>query len=80
MSKEIRSPRYEALRKLIKVERVRAEMTQAQLAAELGVDQKTISDIETGAQRVSVLEFIAIGEVLGFDVLVVRREGMQSAA
>jgi len=67
MSKEIRSPRYEALRKLIKVERVKAEMTQAQLAAALGVDQKTISDIETGAKRVSVLELIAISEVLGFD-------------
>jgi transcriptional regulator with XRE-family HTH domain len=48
------------------VERTRAEMTQAQLAAKLGVDQKTVSDIETGTKRVSALEFIAIAQVLGF--------------
>jgi transcriptional regulator with XRE-family HTH domain len=65
--KELRTPRHEALRKLIRLERTRAELTQAQLAAKLGVDQKTISDIETGTKRVSALEFIAIAHALGFD-------------
>jgi DNA-binding XRE family transcriptional regulator len=65
--KELRSPRHEALRKLIRLERTRAEMTQAQLAEKLGVDQKTISDIETGTKRVSALEFIALGNALGFN-------------
>jgi transcriptional regulator with XRE-family HTH domain len=65
--KELRSPRHEALRKLIKLERMKAEMTQAQLAAKLGVDQKTISDIETGTKRVTALELIALAQALGFD-------------
>jgi transcriptional regulator with XRE-family HTH domain len=65
--KELRSPRHEALRKLLKLERQKAEMTQAQLASKLGVDQKTISDIETGTKRVSALELIAIAQAIGFD-------------
>jgi transcriptional regulator with XRE-family HTH domain len=67
MSKEIRSPRHEALRKLLKLERQKAELTQAQLAAKLGVDQKTISDIETGTKRVTALELLAIAQAIGFD-------------
>jgi transcriptional regulator with XRE-family HTH domain len=67
MSKEIRSPRHEALRKFLKLERTRAELTQAQLAERLGWDQRTISDIETGEKRVTALELLALGEALGFD-------------
>jgi transcriptional regulator with XRE-family HTH domain len=67
MSKEIRSPRHEALRKLLKLERVRAELTQGQLAERLGWDQRTISDIETGAKRVTAIELIQLGEALQFD-------------
>jgi transcriptional regulator with XRE-family HTH domain len=67
MSKEIRSPRHERLRKFLKMERQRAELTQAQLAERLGWDRTTISDIETGAKRVSVIELIELGEGLGFD-------------
>jgi transcriptional regulator with XRE-family HTH domain len=67
MSKEIRSPRSEALRKLLKLERTRAELTQAQLAAKLGWKQRTISDIETGEKRVSAIELIAIAQALGFN-------------
>jgi transcriptional regulator with XRE-family HTH domain len=52
---------------MIRAERARAEMTQAQLAAKLGVDQKTVSDIETGTKRISALEFIAIAQALGFN-------------
>jgi transcriptional regulator with XRE-family HTH domain len=73
MSKEIRSPRSEALRKLLKLERTRAELTQAQLAAKLGWKQRTISDIETGEKRVSALELIAIAQALGFDAAAVIR-------
>jgi transcriptional regulator with XRE-family HTH domain len=67
MSKEIRSPRAEALRKLIKLERQKAEITQAQLALRLGWEQTSISDIETGAKRVTALELLELGEALGFD-------------
>jgi transcriptional regulator with XRE-family HTH domain len=67
MSKEIRSPRHEALRKLLKLERQKAELSQGQLAERLGWDRTTISDIETGAKRVSVLELIKLANALGFD-------------
>jgi transcriptional regulator with XRE-family HTH domain len=67
MSKEIRSPRHEALRKFLKLERQKAELTQGQLADRLGWDRTTISDIETGTKRVSALELIQLGDALGFD-------------
>jgi transcriptional regulator with XRE-family HTH domain len=49
------------------VKRVEADLTQRQLAERLGWDQSVISEIETGQRRVSVVEFIAIAEALGFD-------------
>lgn len=67
MSKEIRSPQHEALRKLTKLERTRAELKQAELAQRLGWDQTTISDIETGAKRVTAIELIQLGKALGFN-------------
>jgi transcriptional regulator with XRE-family HTH domain len=50
-----------------KLERQKAELTQAQLAARLGWDQTTISDIEIGAKRVTAIELIELAEALGFD-------------
>ncbi len=67
MSKEIYTPRHEALRKLIKLERQKAELSQAELAARLGWDQTTVSHIETGAKRVTVIELMELAEALGFD-------------
>jgi transcriptional regulator with XRE-family HTH domain len=65
--REIGTPRGEALRKFLKLERTKAELTQAQLAERLGWDQKTISNIERGQHRVTLIEAIELGEVLGFD-------------
>jgi transcriptional regulator with XRE-family HTH domain len=67
MSKEIRSPRAEALRKFLKLERTRAELTQAQLAERLGWEKTSISDIETGGRRVTAIELIQLGEALSFN-------------
>jgi len=44
--------------------RERAGLTQAQLAARLGEDQKTVSNIETGQRRVDVIELRQILEAL----------------
>ncbi len=72
--REIGSPRGEALRTFLKLERTKAELTQAQLAERLGWDQKTISNIERGQHRVTLIEIIELGEALGFDpAAVVRR-------
>ena len=67
MRKELRSPRHEALRKFLKLERQKAEITQAELAKRLGWPQTTVSDIEIGDKRVTALELIQLGEALGFD-------------
>jgi transcriptional regulator with XRE-family HTH domain len=67
MSREIRSPRHEALRKFLKLERQRVELTQGQLAERLGWDQRTISNIETGSKRVTFIEMMELAEALGFD-------------
>jgi transcriptional regulator with XRE-family HTH domain len=68
MSKEIYTPRHEALRKLIKLERQRLELSQTELAVRLGWDQTTVSHIETGSKRVTVIELIELSEALGFDL------------
>jgi transcriptional regulator with XRE-family HTH domain len=67
MRKEIRSPRHEALRRFLKLERQKAELTQTELAKRLSWPQTTISDIEIGDKRVTAIELIQLGEALGFD-------------
>ncbi len=60
-------PQHEELRQLLKERRFRAKLTQTQLARKLGWDQRTISQIESGSKRVSVVEFIALAGALEFD-------------
>src|SRR5262249_15479499 len=67
MSREICTPRHDALRKFLKLERQKAELSQADLAQRLGWDQTTVSHIETGAKRVTALELIALGNALDFN-------------
>jgi transcriptional regulator with XRE-family HTH domain len=67
MSKEIRSPRHEALRRFLRLERQKAELKQSELAAMLKWDQATISNIETGEKRVTVLELLSLSKALDFD-------------
>jgi transcriptional regulator with XRE-family HTH domain len=73
MSKEIYTPRHEALRRLIKLERQRNELSQAELAERLGWDQTTVTHIETGSKRVTVIELIELSEVLGFNLCTAMR-------
>jgi transcriptional regulator with XRE-family HTH domain len=67
MSKEIYTPRHEALRKFLRLERMKAELTQAELARRLGWDQTTVSHIETDIKRVTAIELIELGEALDFN-------------
>jgi transcriptional regulator with XRE-family HTH domain len=67
MSKELRSPRHDALRRFLKLERQKKEITQTDLAKRLGWKQGSISEIETGVKRVTVLELMSIAKALGFD-------------
>lgn len=60
-------PQHEELRQLLRERRFKSGLTQRQLAAKLGWDQRTISKIESGSKRVSVLELIELAKALGFD-------------
>jgi len=42
-------------------------MSQAQLASRLGEYQSFVARLESGDRRVDVVEFITLGEILGFD-------------
>ncbi len=67
MVRQLGSPLHEELRRLLKERRERAKISQAELAHRLHVSQRTISKIETGEKRVTVVELIELGEALGFD-------------
>lgn len=61
------SPQHEELRQLLRERRFKSGLTQRELAVKLGWDQRTISQIESGSKRVSVLELIALAGALDFD-------------
>lgn len=67
MSEELKSPRHHMIRTIIYERRLRAGITQQQLAERLGVSQSTVSAIERGDQLVSVVRFLDFAEALGFD-------------
>jgi transcriptional regulator with XRE-family HTH domain len=66
-SRERGSPQHDELRELLLERRQRAKLTQRELAARLGWDQKIISKIERGSKRVTVLELIELARALEFD-------------
>jgi transcriptional regulator with XRE-family HTH domain len=65
--KERGSPEHDELRQLLLERRQRKKLSQRELAARLGWDQKVISNLERGSKRLTVLELIKIARVLGFD-------------
>jgi transcriptional regulator with XRE-family HTH domain len=65
--KERGSPEHDELRQLLLERRRRAKLTQRELAARLGWDQKIISNLERGSKRLTVLELIEIARALEFD-------------
>lgn len=68
MPKTIRTPRHVRLIELIVEQRVRAGMSQGQLAGRLERYQSVISQLESGGRRVDVVELLDIAEIIGLDV------------
>jgi transcriptional regulator with XRE-family HTH domain len=68
MNGTLKSGRHEALRRLLKERRQRAELTQHELAARMGRYKSFITAVETGQHRVTVVEFLGFAEALEFDV------------
>jgi transcriptional regulator with XRE-family HTH domain len=67
MVRQLGTPLHEELRLLLKEWRARAKISQAELARRLRWSQKTVSKIETGEKRVTVVELIEIARVYGRD-------------
>jgi transcriptional regulator with XRE-family HTH domain len=67
MSKELQSTLHEELRELLKERRFRSKLKQSELAERLGWSQQTISKIESGEKRVTVVELVLLSRVLDFD-------------
>lgn len=67
MVRQYGTPQHDALRRLIFQERQRAGFSQEELGKRLRWSRQTITKIETGEKRVTVVELLELGEALGFD-------------
>ena len=56
---------YRAIGKRIKIERIKADLTQERLSQKAGVSPAYMSNIETGSTRVSLTTMVAIANALG---------------
>ena len=74
MPKTIHRPEYSLLRELVREERVRAGVTQADLSARLNRSQSFVSDVERGVRRLDVIELRDMCQVLGSNFLEVVAE------
>ena len=59
---------------MLRRERLRADLTQAQLAERLNKDQSWVSLVEGSQRRVDIVEFIQIAHALDVDPCVLLRE------
>jgi transcriptional regulator with XRE-family HTH domain len=67
LAKTRRSKRYKALIGLLVARREAAGMTQSDLAARLGKPQSFVARLESGQQRITVVEFVTLARILRFD-------------
>lgn len=73
MPRDLHSPRYAKLRELVVAARKTAGLTQTAVAQRLGRPQSYVADIERNERRMDVVEFVALGEAIGFDCVEVIR-------
>lgn len=69
MPKIVSRDAYLALAKIIEDARRDAGLTQTELGTRMGIGQKLVSIIETGARRVDALELLAFERALGLERL-----------
>jgi transcriptional regulator with XRE-family HTH domain len=67
MASSLHSGKYQVFREMIVKIRKDADVTQVQLAKELGKPQSYISKIENGERRIDFTEFIEIASILEID-------------
>ena len=65
MGKQLRNQRHQALMAAMTAARLKAGLTQRQLAARLGRAHSFIGKIESGERQLNVLEFCELADALG---------------
>lgn len=70
----------EQLPALLKAFRKESELTQAQVAASLGITQQTLSALERNAQKVSADRLLQLLGILGVEMILRRRETASPAS
>lgn len=68
MASSLHSGKYQVFREMIVKIRKDSDITQVQLAKELGKPQSYISKIENGERRIDFTEFIEIAILLKIDI------------
>ncbi|MGO4527001.1 helix-turn-helix domain-containing protein [Microvirga sp. 2MCAF35] len=69
MGKSTHTARYRRLVSLIVEARLKAKLTQGQVAEKLGKFQSQIASIESGGRRIDLVEFLDLCEAIGLDPL-----------
>lgn len=67
LTKSLHSPLHDAFVEMIRDARLEAGLSQIDAAAQLGVRQSFISDIERGERRVDVVEFVKFCRAYSID-------------
>ena len=77
MPRDLNSPRYKALRELMRRARKESGMSQAQVAKSLRRPQSYVADFERRERRIDVVEYLALAEAIGFDPQAILGEVMK---
>ena len=77
MPRDLHSPRYQALRELIREERKARGITQVQVAMKLNRPQSYVADFERRERRIDVVEYLALANAIGFDPLALLADVMR---
>jgi transcriptional regulator with XRE-family HTH domain len=67
MKKSIYSKKQKALQEALREARVKAGLTQQQVADKLGKPQSFVAKYEGGERRLDVIEFLEVVEAFGID-------------
>jgi len=67
MPRTLQSPRHEALRAFLQEKRLKAGMTQQDVADKLERYQSFIATVESGQRRIDVVELLEFADAIGFD-------------
>lgn len=67
MSRSVTSDIHRSLVAYIIAERKRANLTQAEVAAQLGRHQSFVATVESGQRRIDIVDLFDLGQAIGFD-------------